>query len=99
FDTLENLRIASRTSGNALDKHRARDVLERIGLSRQQNLPARALSAGQRRRLPVARFLTSRARLWLLDEVLTSLDDAATTLSAQFISDHLKNNGIAIVAT
>jgi len=99
LSALENLRIASGTSGNALDKDRARDVLERIGLSRQQNLPARALSAGQRRRLAVARLLTSRARLWLLDEVLTSLDDAATTLSAQFISDHLKNNGIAIVAT
>ena len=99
LSALENLRIASGTSGNALGKQQARDVLERIGLSRQQNLPARALSAGQRRRLALARLLTSRARLWLLDEVLTSLDDAATTLSAQFISDHLKNNGIAIVAT
>ncbi len=65
----------------------------------QQNLPARALSAGQRRRLALARLLTSRARLWLLDEVLTSLDNEASKLSAQFISDHLKNNGIAIVAT
>ncbi|PYS30726.1 MAG: heme ABC transporter ATP-binding protein CcmA [Acidobacteria bacterium] len=99
LSAVENLRIASGTSGNALGKQQARDVLERIGLSRQQNLPARALSAGQRRRLALARLLTSRARLWLLDEVLTSLDNEASKLSAQFISDHLKNNGIAIVAT
>jgi heme exporter protein A len=59
----------------------------------------RALSAGQRRRVALARLLTSRATLWILDEVLTSLDDAAIKLSGQFIGDHLANGGIAIIAT
>ena len=95
----ENLRISSGVAGNSLSKSEAQQLLERIGLSRQQNLPARALSAGQRRRLALARLLNSRATLWILDELLTSLDDAAVTLSREFISDHLKDKGVAIIAT
>ena len=96
---IENLRISSGVAGNSLSKSDAQHLLERIGLSRQQNLPARALSAGQWRRLALARLLTSRATLWILDEVLTSLDDAAVRMSREFISAHLKNEGIAIIAT
>jgi heme exporter protein A len=62
-------------------------------------LPARVLSAGQRRRLGMTRLLTSTAKLWILDEVLTSLDDVAMNLSREFITEHLKKEGIAIVAT
>jgi heme exporter protein A len=74
-------------------------MLERVGLTQQQNLPARVLSAGQRRRLGMTRMLTASAKLWILDEVLTSLDDRAMNLSREFITDHLKQNGMAIVAT
>lgn len=96
---IENLRISSAVCGYALDKKEAREILNRVGLTQQQNLPARVLSAGQRRRLAMTRLLTSKARLWILDEVLTSLDDTAMNLSREFISAHLKQDGIAIVAT
>lgn len=96
---IENLRIANGVAGNALSKHEAQIILEQVGLSRQQNLPVRALSAGQRRRVALARLLTSRATLWILDEVLTSLDDTAIKLSGEFISNHLNKSGIAIIAT
>ncbi|HBB97972.1 MAG TPA: heme ABC transporter ATP-binding protein CcmA [Blastocatellia bacterium] len=96
---IENLRISSAVCGSALDKKEAQEILKRVGLTQQQNLPARVLSAGQRRRLAMTRLLTSKARLWILDEVLTSLDDAAMNLSREFISEHLKQDGIAIVAT
>ena len=99
LSALENLRIATGVAGNPLPKAQAQEVLERIGLKDRQHLPARVLSAGQRRRLAVARLLTMKATLWILDEVLTSLDDAAVRLSREFISDHIKNGGIAIVAT
>jgi heme exporter protein A len=99
LSALENLRISSGVVGNAVSKDEARQVLGRVGLIRQQNLPARALSAGQRRRLALARLLTSRAKLWILDEVLTSLDDAAIRLSGRFIDEHLVNGGVAIIAT
>ncbi|HMH44394.1 MAG TPA: cytochrome c biogenesis heme-transporting ATPase CcmA [Pyrinomonadaceae bacterium] len=97
--TIENLRISSAVSGYALDKKEAQEILKRVGLTQQQNLPARVLSAGQRRRLALTRLLTSKARLWFLDEVLTSLDNTAMNQSREFISQHLKNDGIAIVAT
>lgn len=99
LSAIENLRIANGVAGNALSKPQAQAALEQVGLSRPQNLPVRALSAGQRKRLALARLLTSKTTLWLLDEVLTSLDDSAIKLSRQFIGDHLTNGGIAIVAT
>jgi heme exporter protein A len=99
LSALENLRIASGVAGNALSKSEAQAILEQVGLSRQQNLPARSLSAGQRRRVALARLLTSKATLWILDEVLTSLDDTAIKLSRVFIGDHLARGGLAIIAT
>src|SRR2546426_36159 len=99
LSAIENLRIACGVAGNALGKSEAQAILEQVGLSRQQNLPARSLSAGQRRRVALARLLTSKGTLWILDEVLTSLDDTAIKLSRRFIGDHLSRGGLAIIAT
>jgi heme exporter protein A len=95
----ENLKISSAVAGTTLSDSEAIEILTRVGLSQQQNLPARVLSAGQRRRLGMTRLLTSPAKLWILDEVLTSLDDVAMNLSREFITEHLNKDGIAIVAT
>lgn len=99
LSAMENLRISSACAGKALNQAEAQETLKRVGLTQQQNLPARVLSAGQRRRLAMTRLLTANAKLWILDEVLTSLDDTAVNLSRQFIGEHLKNGGMAIVAT
>lgn len=99
LSAIENLRIAGGVSGNPLSYGEAQRILARVGLAQQQNLPARVLSAGQRRRLAMTRLLTSGATLWILDEVLTSLDDTAINLSRQFITEHLAASGMAIVAT
>ena len=99
LSAIENLRIACGVSGNVLSKADAQTVLEQVGLGRQQNLPARSLSAGQRRRVALARLLRSTATVWLLDEVLTSLDETAIKLSRQFIGNHLRKGGLAIIAT
>jgi len=96
---IENLRVTSAVAGTPVNKSKAEKILQRVGLTQQQNLPARVLSAGQRRRLGMTRLLTSNAKLWILDEVLTSLDDAAMNLSREFIGEHLQQDGIAIVAT
>ena len=99
LSALENLRIACGVAGNPLGKSEAQAILEQVGLSRQQNLPALSLSAGQRRRVALARLLTSKATLWILDEVLASLDDEGATLARNLISEHLSNEGMAIIAT
>jgi len=96
---IENLRLSSAVAGTPVIAREAQDILQRVGLSQQQHLPARVLSAGQRRRLGMTRLLTSQAKLWILDEVLTSLDDSAMKLSREFIAEHLQKDGIAIVAT
>ena len=63
------------------------------------HLPARFLSEGQRRRSALARLITCNTALWLLDEVLASLDQAAVTLIEAVIGEHLSKGGMAIVAT
>jgi heme exporter protein A len=75
------------------------DAIARVGLSRAYDLPAQYLSAGQRRRLGLARLLLSRRPLWLLDEPLSALDAGGKALAAALISEHCGAGGIAIAAT
>ncbi|HEV8590290.1 MAG TPA: cytochrome c biogenesis heme-transporting ATPase CcmA [Pyrinomonadaceae bacterium] len=96
---LENLLVAERVSGREQTKQDAEDKLARVGLTNQRYLPTRFLSAGQRRRLALARLPASRATLWILDEILTSLDDAGIDLARDLIADHLDKGGMAIIAT
>jgi len=49
--------------------------------------------------LALGRLFASRARLWILDEVLTSLDDAGAQLARQLIETHLMAGGMAVIAT
>lgn len=95
----ENLIAANRLRGNPLTRKEAEGTLERVGLANQQRLAARFLSAGQRRRLALARLAASGSSVWILDEIFSSLDDSGAKLASQLIKDHLKENGSAIVAT
>ena len=79
----DNLAFWARLGGAAAAVTDA--ALARIGLDHLADLPARFLSAGQRRRLNLARLLLGRAPLWLLDEPTTSLDAAATAILADII--------------
>jgi len=70
-----------------------------MGLDGRENLQTRLLSEGQRRRLALARLMVCQTPLWLLDEVLTSLDDAAAESFNSLIDGHLARGGMAIIAT
>ena len=74
-------------------------VLAQVGLARQSELPCRYLSAGQRRRLALARLLVSRRPLWLLDEPFAALDTSGQALVAQLMARHCGEGGIIIAAT
>jgi heme exporter protein A len=74
-------------------------VLEQVGLARQADLPCRYLSAGQRRRLALARLLVSQRSLWLLDEPFAALDTSGQALVAQLMARHCGSGGIIIAAT
>jgi heme exporter protein A len=74
-------------------------ALARVGLVSLAGISAGALSAGQRRRVAIARLLLVRRPLWLLDEPATALDaDAEATLGA-LIGEHVGAGGLAVVAT
>ncbi len=74
-------------------------ALEAVGLEPLGDLHASALSAGQRRRVALARLLVKRRVLWLLDEPATALDAAAEAGLGRLIADHLAGGGMAIAAT
>jgi heme exporter protein A len=93
---LENLRFAvglkRRVSAGEL-----RASLERTGVAACADLPSRVLSAGQRRRVAMARVLAMRASLWLLDEPFTNLDTAGSSLVAELLQSHVEQGGLALV--
>jgi heme exporter protein A len=74
-------------------------VLEQVGLARQADLPCRYLSAGQKRRLGLARLMASTRPLWLLDEPFAALDTSGQRLIAHLMARHCGEGGIIIAAT
>jgi len=97
--SVENLRVANGLAGFELTTSDARQALAHFGLSGREDLPSRFLSEGQRRRSALARLLTNESSLWVLDEVLASLDTAAIKIIEGLIEGHLTKGGMAIVAT
>ena len=74
-------------------------ALARFHLEPLADLPCRFLSAGQRRRLALARLVASPAPLWLLDEPSTGLDEASTADLLAAIAAHRGNGGMVVAAT
>ena len=90
----ENLAFAARLSGRSVV-----DALAALGLEDLADLPARMLSAGQKRRLALARVSLSAAPLWLLDEPTLGLDDAAVDQLGLLLARHRAAGGMVVAAT
>ena len=73
-------------------------ALDRVGILSRGDLVARSLSAGQKRRLALARLLLSGALLWILDEPVTNLDTAGIELVEELITEHVNKGGLALAA-
>jgi heme exporter protein A len=73
--------------------------LARVGLDHASHLPAAFLSAGQRRRLSIARLLSVKRPVWLLDEPTTALDAAGQAMFSGLMREHLTGGGLIIAAT
>lgn len=94
---LENLAFWSALMGGSAAA--AQSALGAFDLERIADLPARFLSAGQRRRLALSRLVLRPAALWLLDEPSTSLDSEGSERLLAVIAAHRAQGGIAILAT
>jgi heme exporter protein A len=75
------------------------EALARVSATRLIDLPVRALSAGQKRRVALARLLVVRRPFWLLDEPLAALDSEGQALVADLLKEHSSGGGAALVAT
>ncbi len=98
FTARENLAfevgLRRKLSASAIDA-----VLARVALTDSRDLPARSLSAGQRRRLAIARVILTAAPLWILDEPFTNLDSAGVQCVTDVIAGHLDAGGTALIAS
>ena len=75
------------------------NALSKVGLERFSNTPCHQLSAGQQRRIALARLYLSEHRLWILDEPFTAIDAAGVASLEQRIAEHLKQGNMAIITT
>jgi heme exporter protein A len=95
----ENLAIALRMRGIMPGDGAVRRALSRVGLEARRAVPARRLSAGQRRRIGLARLQLDPAPLWILDEPLAALDAEGEAMLGECLVRHQDSGGIALVAT
>jgi len=93
----ENLRFWSGFLGAATAT--IGEPLATVGLAALADLPAAYLSAGQRRRLSIARLLAVKRPIWLLDEPASSLDAAAQKRLGELMAAHLASGGLILAAT
>ena len=99
FSAEENLASLLALANAPTEPAALREALTRVGLERRRGLPARRLSAGQRRRIGLARLMLDPAPLWILDEPLTALDDEGQALFSEALAAHLARGGAALLAT
>ena len=95
---IENLTMA-KGMGDPNDDISIVDALAQVDLYGFEDVPTRNLSAGQQRRLALARLLVTRAKLWILDEPFTSLDTHGIGVVEMLFANHLANDGMIAVTS
>lgn len=96
---IENLQIAATLDGDSVAAAQVWEALQRMGLAGFEDLPAKVLSQGQKKRVALARLLLSQARLWILDEPFTALDAGAVELLQALVVAHVDAGGMAVLTT
>lgn len=94
----ENLKLARGLGAPNLDIS-IEDALKQVELWGFDDIPARNLSAGQQRRLALARLLVTRAGLWILDEPFTSLDSHGISIVENLFANHVAQGGMLAVTS
>ena len=96
---LENIQMYAALDDVPLPQEEALAALWRFGLRGRENLPVNCLSAGQKRRVLMARMLTRKAKLWILDEPFNALDTQAIQEMQNLIVEHLSVDGLVVLTS
>lgn len=99
LSVMENLRFWARLHDPRSGDATAQAALERFGLWHLHEVPGKLLSAGQKRRLNLARLLAAPAPLWLLDEPSVALDKASVKTLEEVMAEHRAGGGMVILST
>lgn len=99
LNPVENIRFQSALQNRPFAADQAVATLKRLGLARCLDMPCRALSFGQRRRVALSALLLAGASLWILDEPLTGLDVGAVALVETLIREHVQAGGMVVATT
>lgn len=99
LSAIENLRMYTAIDGIALSEQDAFSALWRFGLKGREDLPVNCLSAGQKKRVLMARMVTRRAQVWILDEPFNALDSHAAQELQGLIAEHLEGNGLVLLTS
>ncbi len=95
---LENLKM-QQSMLSVANRFSPEDALSQTGLNGYEHITTYQLSAGQKRRVAIARLLLSSAKLWILDEPITALDKAGAKVFESMIEKHIQQGGMAIVTS
>ena len=96
---LENLELYAALDDIHLPGDKALAALWRFGLRGREHLPVNCLSAGQKRRVLMARMLTRQAKLWILDEPFNALDIDAVKALQGLIAEHVEQDGLVVLTS
>ena len=95
----ENLKFYQQISQSQQGTDILWDVLETVGLLGREDLPAAQLSAGQQKRIALARLWISEAPLWILDEPFTAIDKKGVEVLTELFENHTKKGGMVILTS
>ncbi|ELJ8614388.1 cytochrome c biogenesis heme-transporting ATPase CcmA [Vibrio cholerae] len=96
---LENLRFYLAVHQQTVDEHAIFQALAKVGLAGREDVPVAQLSAGQQRRVALARLWLSKKPLWILDEPLTAIDKQGVSVLEVLFLSHAQQGGIVILTT
>lgn len=95
----ESLLFSAAIDGFSLSHGDATLALGKVGLKGSEDVPVRCLSAGQKRRVMLARLVSRAAKLWILDEPFTALDIKAVETLEALIGEHVNAGGMAVMTS
>lgn len=96
---LENVQMYAALDDVKLSAEKALATLWRFGLKGREDLPVNCLSAGQKKRVLMARMVTRQAKVWILDEPFNALDISAIQVLQDLIVEQLGNGGLVILTS